>query len=108
MPTPAGGPLREAILGLLAKDPEQRMDIPTARALLSKAAADRSTGADRGPAAAAVALDRAGRTEALPVNAPAERPGGPPPHDDLPERVRSQAPALRPPAGGRSWSSRCC
>ena len=82
VPTPrVQGPLREAILGLLAKDPEQRMDIPTARALLSKAAADRSTGANPVPAAAAVALDRAGRTEALPVNAPADRTGGPPPYE---------------------------
>ena len=82
VPTPrVEGPLREAILGLLEKDPEQRIDIPTARALLTRAAADRSTGATPVPAAAAVALDRAGRTEALPVNAPAERSGGTPPHE---------------------------
>jgi eukaryotic-like serine/threonine-protein kinase len=76
------GPLREAVLGLLAKDPEQRMDIPTARALLTRAAADRSTGATTVPAAAAVALDRAGRTEALPVSTPAARGAGDPPYEE--------------------------
>jgi serine/threonine protein kinase len=72
------GPLREAILGLLAKDPAERMDVATARALLTKASADRSSGATPVPAAAAVALDRAGRTEALqPVESP--RPAAVPP-----------------------------
>jgi tRNA A-37 threonylcarbamoyl transferase component Bud32 len=64
-PPRVDGPLREAILGLLAKDPAERMDIPTARALLTRAASDRSSGATPVPAAAASALDRAGRTEAL-------------------------------------------
>ncbi len=83
VPTPrVEGPLREAILGLLAKDPEQRMDIPTARALLVQAAADRSATATTAPITVAPgALDRAGRTEAVPVAAPAERTGSAPPYE---------------------------
>jgi tRNA A-37 threonylcarbamoyl transferase component Bud32 len=76
-PPSVDGPLREAILGLLAKDPVERMDIPACRALLTRAAADRSTGATPVPAAAAGSLDRAGRTEALaPVDG--ERSSAPP------------------------------
>jgi eukaryotic-like serine/threonine-protein kinase len=72
VPTPrVEGPLREAILGLLRKDPDERIDIPTARGLLAKAAANRSETATTVPTvAAAGALDRAGRTEALPMGAP--------------------------------------
>ncbi len=83
VPTPrVEGPLREAILGLLAKDPEQRMDIPTARALLTKAAADRSATATTAPiTAAAGALDRAGRTEAVPLGSPPAASEGPPRYD---------------------------
>jgi serine/threonine protein kinase len=81
VPTPrVGGPLREAILGLLAKDPDERMDIPTARALLARAAADRSATATTAPVTEAAALDRAGRTEAVPVGAPV-RGDGPPPYE---------------------------
>ncbi len=65
-PPSTGGPLAEAILGLLAKDPADRMSIPTTRALLERAAAVRTTATTAAvPAAGAVALDRAGRTEAL-------------------------------------------
>lgn len=60
------GPLREAILGLLVKDPAERMDIPTARRLLTAAAQDRSAATPPPPADATVALDRAGRTTAVP------------------------------------------
>lgn len=71
-PPSTGGPLGEAIMGLLVKDPAERMDIPTARALLERAATDRSTVATVAGPAAGVALDRAGRTEALhPVHAAA-------------------------------------
>lgn len=88
-PPRTDGPLGEAILGLLEKNPAQRMDIPTARALLTKAAADRSTDATPVPAAAAVALDRAGRTEALPpVDAgPPSRPAATPPPPDYESRT---------------------
>jgi hypothetical protein len=72
-----GGPLAEAIMGLLAKDPDQRMDIPTARELMTRASRDRSAATAAFPAAAAV-LDRAGRTEALqPVNAATRGPAPP-------------------------------
>ena len=66
VPTPAvGGPLGEAIVGLLAKDPAARMSIPEARALLTRARSDRSTQPTAVAPVAAGALDRAGRTEAL-------------------------------------------
>ena len=100
VPTPrVEGPLREAILGLLTKDPDERIDIPTARALLTKAAADRSTAATAVPAAAAIALDRAGRTEALPVaGAPTAAP--PPPRDGPRTTYESEyAPQRRRSAG---------
>ena len=84
-PPTVSGPLAEAILGLLEKDPADRLTIEQTRALLTKAAADRSTAATPAPAAAAVALDRASRTEALPVEAdaapaaPLATPPPPPP-----------------------------
>jgi hypothetical protein len=37
-PPAVGGPLRDAILGLLERDPAERLDIPTTRDLLSQAA----------------------------------------------------------------------
>ncbi|MBA2769143.1 MAG: serine/threonine protein kinase, partial [Sporichthyaceae bacterium] len=64
VPTPqVGGPLAEAIVGLLAKDPADRMKIPIARELLRRAAQDRGTAATVAAPAAVGALDRAGRTE---------------------------------------------
>ncbi|MGH8894637.1 MAG: serine/threonine-protein kinase, partial [Actinomycetes bacterium] len=45
-----GGPLGEAILGLLEKDPAARMNIATARALMTQAAGDRSAAAPPVPA----------------------------------------------------------
>jgi eukaryotic-like serine/threonine-protein kinase len=65
VPPRVGGPLGEAILGLLAKDPADRMSIPQTRALLEKAAADRAAPATT--VAASPDLDRAGRTTALPL-----------------------------------------
>jgi len=65
-PPSTGGPLGQAIMGLLVKDPAERMDIPAARALLERAAADQTNSATvAAPAAGVAALDRAGRTEAL-------------------------------------------
>ena len=64
VPTPrVGGPLREAILGLLTKDPGERIGIPAARALLERAAQQPA----EAPTAAAApgALDRGYRTEAF-------------------------------------------
>jgi len=81
-PPSAGGALGEAILGLLEKDPDLRMDIPAARRLLERAAADHSPAATAAPAttaAAGVVLDRAGRTEALHPAAAAPRESFPPP-----------------------------
>ena len=69
VPPRVGGPLGEAILGLLAKDPADRMSIQETRALLEKAAADRAAPATT--IAASPDLDRAGRTTALPLPAAA-------------------------------------
>jgi eukaryotic-like serine/threonine-protein kinase len=95
-PPEVEGPLREVILGLLAKDPADRLDIPTARALLERAAADRTAEVTPVPPASAVVLDRASRTEALPLDAP---PAAPPPpastYDDKRRRTsRGMSPAL--------------
>ena len=69
-PPRVGGPLAEAILGLLEKEPADRMSIAATRALLEKAAADRSGAAPPATTVAAAAdLDRAGRTDVLPVTA---------------------------------------
>jgi serine/threonine protein kinase len=67
-PPRVGGPLGEAILGLLAKEPADRMSIAQTRDLLSRAAAQRDTSPTL-PVTDAADLDRAGRTEALPVGA---------------------------------------
>ncbi len=90
-PPAVDGPLREAILGLLAKEPADRLSIDQTRALLTQAARDHTTGATWAPAAGTEALDRASRTEALPVES--ERPAAPPPpppvwRDDEDERRR--------------------
>ena len=64
VPTPGvDGPLRAAILGLLTKDPAERMTIPAARRLLEQAAQR----PDSAPTVAVApgALDRGGRTEAF-------------------------------------------
>lgn len=71
-PPSVGGPLAQAILGLLEKDPADRLSVQETRRLLRQAAADRTTSATPVPAEAALALDRASRTEALPVDAEAE------------------------------------
>jgi len=74
-PPRVGGPLAEAILGLLEKDPAARMSIKATRTLLERAAADRSGAAPPATTVAAAAdLDRAGRTEALPLAAAATAP----------------------------------
>jgi serine/threonine protein kinase len=73
-PPRVGGPLAEAILGLLEKDPAQRMTINQTRALLTRAASDRST-APAAPAADTDELDRASRTQALPIGAPVSAAG---------------------------------
>lgn len=81
-PPRTGGPLGEAILGLLEKDPGVRMDIQSARVLLERAAADHTAATVAAPAAVG-ALDRAGRTQALHPGAavaapvPLDRPAPP-------------------------------
>ncbi len=85
------GPLREAILGLLEKNPADRMTIPQTRALLQKAAADRSATA-ASTTAAPGDLDRAGRTTALPLPAAVVPAAGVP---------AAAAPAAEPVAGTR-------
>ena len=80
-PMTVGGPLALAVGGLLRKDPQERASIATVRAQLQEAAADSSTEATA-PVVATVALDRAGRTEALPaagVGSAAPRPAAPTP-----------------------------
>jgi eukaryotic-like serine/threonine-protein kinase len=65
-PMTVGGPLAVAVDGLLRKDPQERSSIDTVRTQLQQAAADRTTAASA-PVAETVALERAGRTEALPA-----------------------------------------
>jgi serine/threonine protein kinase len=80
-PMSVGGPLALAVGGLLRKDPQERASIATVRAQLQEAAADSTTEA-AAPVVATVALDRAGRTEALPaagVGSAAPRPAAPTP-----------------------------
>ena len=80
-PMTVGGPLALAVGGLLRKDPQERASIATVRKQLQEAAADRTTQA-AAPLAGTVALDRAGRTEALPaagVGSAAPRPAAPTP-----------------------------
>ena len=80
-PMSVGGPLALAVGGLLRKDPQERASIATVRAQLKEAAADSTTEA-AAPVGATVALDRAGRTEALPaagVGSAAPRPAAPAP-----------------------------
>ena len=80
-PMSVGGPLALAVGGLLRKDPQERAGIATVREQLQEAAADSTTEA-AAPVAATVALDRAGRTEALPaagVGSAAPRPAAPTP-----------------------------
>jgi eukaryotic-like serine/threonine-protein kinase len=61
-----GGPLAQAVDGMLRKDPHERADIAATRALLTRAAADHTAEA-AAPVAETVALQRAGRTEAIPA-----------------------------------------
>ncbi|MDQ1600846.1 MAG: eukaryotic-like serine/threonine-protein kinase [Actinomycetota bacterium] len=80
-PMMVGGPLALAVGGLLRKDPHERASIATVRKQLQEAAADRTTEA-AAPLAGTVALDQAGRTEALPaagVGSAAPRPAAPTP-----------------------------
>jgi serine/threonine protein kinase len=80
-PMTVDGPLALAVGGLLRKDPQERASIATVRKQLQEAAADRSA-ETAAPVVATVALDRAGRTEALPaagVGSAAPRPAAPTP-----------------------------
>ena len=91
VPPRVGGPLGEAILGLLEKEPSDRMSIPRTRALLEKAAADRSAPATT-VASGTADLDRAGRTTALPLPAAA-----------APVAARPPAPVAEPEPGPSVW-----
>jgi serine/threonine protein kinase len=95
-PPQVGGPLGEAILGLLAKDPADRLDIDTTRGLLERAAADRASDATTTEPAAIVALDRASRTEAMPLDAPAARVATPPPPPTHGEQRRRTSRGVSP------------
>src|SRR5215210_1343065 len=102
-PPGVDGPLGEAILGLLEKEPSKRMSIAQTRALLQKALATPG-GVPPGPSAVAAAeLDRAARTEALPLAAAAAAPAPPPPArvaaDETPFSVW-RGDEDEPPAGG--------
>jgi len=79
-PLSAGGPLAEAVAGLMAKDPAERLDIPATRALLKRAAANRSDVATV-PTERAEAADR---TSVVPPVAASTAPGrdAPPPAYD--------------------------
>jgi serine/threonine protein kinase len=80
------GPLRDAILGLLAKDPADRLDIPTVRGLLERAATDRTAEVTSVAPASTVVLDRASGTRALPLDgAPV---AAPPPASTFPANRR--------------------
>ena len=72
-PMSGGGALEEAVAGLLVKDPARRAGIRTTRDLLTRAAADQSPAA-AASTAATVALDRAGRTAAIPAEGVPVRP----------------------------------
>jgi serine/threonine protein kinase len=100
-PPEADGPLREAILGLLEKDPAARLEIDATRELLTRAAADHSAGPQPTAAAGAVALDRASRTEALAVDPPAQRLATPPPSPPPPgyREYGGRPPGRRGPSG---------
>ena len=98
-PPRVGGPLAEAILGLLEKEPADRMSIPQTRSLLERAAADRSAIAAATTVAAAADLDRASRTEALPVAAtaaPQARDAAPTPPPPLWRDVDDPPPGSKP------------
>jgi eukaryotic-like serine/threonine-protein kinase len=96
-PPSVSGPLGEAILGLLEKDPAERMPVGQARTLLKRAATNRTTKPTPVPAEAAVALDRASRTQALPIEphpTPSARAGEPaPPPPPAPTSPRPTDPA---------------
>lgn len=78
MSTP--GPLEEAVDGLLRKDPAERDTIEDTRALLRRAAADR-TATGTAPVAETVALERGGRTQAVPAGVRRDA-AAPPSYDD--------------------------
>jgi serine/threonine protein kinase len=96
-----GGPLGAAILGLLEKEPADRMSIPKTRALLEKAAADRSAPATT-VAASTADLDRAGRTTALPMPA-AVAPVAAAPVPAAPAAAEPPAPVAEPAPGPSVW-----
>ncbi len=81
-PLTAGGPLAEAVAGLMAKTPADRSGIPHTRDLLRRAAADRSGGA----VAPTVPVEPADSTAAVPAGAIRR-------HEPVPPTY------VRPPAG---------
>ena len=94
----------EAVAGLLVKDPARRAGIRSTRDLLTRAAADQSPAA-AASTAATVALDRAGRTAAIPAEggrSAAHRPAGAAgPAGEHHDDVRLPAQQSRSPPGRR-------
>jgi serine/threonine protein kinase len=91
-PLSAGGPLADAVAGLMAKDPADRLDIGTTRSLLRRASADRS-GTATVPTMPAEPADRTRAVPAVPPTS-VRRAEPPPPaydrlaHDDVDDRPR--------------------
>jgi serine/threonine protein kinase len=81
-PLSAGGPLAEAVAGLMAKDPAERLDIPATRALLKRAAANRSDVATV-PTERAEAADRTSVVPPVAASTAPRRDVPPPAHDRI-------------------------
>jgi serine/threonine protein kinase len=102
-PVSAGGPLAEAIDGLLRKDPAQRMQAGAAWQLLAEAADTATATVVDAPAAPRRQLERTQPVPVLPETAivthggPPSRPG-PPPTGHRPEPAASGGTRVAPPA----------
>jgi len=88
-PPAVGGPLAEAILGMLEKDPAARANIAQTRTVLRRAVTVQASTTVTLPSAEVGALERGGRTQALPVeaNSSAKAPGAAPTMVEPPPRA---------------------